>query len=496
MKNKKIKTRLLIIALALSALMILLSLPVFADETTTAAPETASGETTAETSASTDDSSAGTEKKAEQEKIEIKEDTQIKTSIWGYIAVPFAYVLEFCNKICGNNYVIALLLFAIFMKLILFPFGIKQQKNMVKQASLRPKEQAIRKKYAGRTDKATQQKQQQEIMDLYQRENYNPASGCLPLLLQMPILFALFQVVYNPLRYVKHLGSDAIRTVLIGLQKIGFDFSTLKVFRMSNNTITNFYDMYIVQPLTDNYEKLSNEVQNIIGAKSSLPRFQIFGINLAETPNMKEISWYWIIPVLTFICVFLSMKLTRKFSYQPQQEGGAGASLKFMDFTMPLISTWMTFMFPAILGIYWIYQNLLGVVQQIVLKKMYPIPEFSDEDYAAAEREYFGREKKKKEKPVFAEGEYDPKKAGGGNKKKPGQSKYNSVMPKGRLPEGKVSLHHIDDDDDIPELPDRPETPEELYNPENTAKNAKKSKGSSLIGQAPLKDEDNNEENE
>ena len=86
-----------------------------------------------------------------------------------YLAVPFGWVLKACYAI-SNNYVIALLIFSVAMQLLLSPFGIIQQKNMVKQAKMRPLEYIIRKKYAGRTDRATQQKMQQEIMELYQKD--------------------------------------------------------------------------------------------------------------------------------------------------------------------------------------------------------------------------------------------------------------------------------------------------------------------------------------
>ena len=111
------------------------------------------------------------------------------------------YIIKFCYSLT-NNYALALLLFAFLIKVLLFPLGIKQQKNMVKQAKLRPREMAIRKKYAGRNDQATQQKMQQEVMNLYQEENFNPMGGCLPLLIQFPILFALYAVITKPLTYI------------------------------------------------------------------------------------------------------------------------------------------------------------------------------------------------------------------------------------------------------------------------------------------------------
>ena len=83
----------------------------------------------------------------------------------------FGVILSFFSDITGGYYLFGLFLFALLVKIILLPFGIKQQKTSIKQAKMRPKEMAIRKKYKGRTDKVTQQKMQNEIMELYQREN-------------------------------------------------------------------------------------------------------------------------------------------------------------------------------------------------------------------------------------------------------------------------------------------------------------------------------------
>ncbi|MBP5255475.1 MAG: YidC/Oxa1 family membrane protein insertase, partial [Clostridia bacterium] len=96
-----------------------------------------------------------------------------------FLAIPFGYLLSFCYKLIPN-YAGALLIFTLVTKLILFPVGIKQQKNMVKQASLRPKEQALRNRYSGQ---GNSQKLQEELMKLYQSENYSPYGGCLPMIL-------------------------------------------------------------------------------------------------------------------------------------------------------------------------------------------------------------------------------------------------------------------------------------------------------------------------
>ena len=363
--------------------------------------------------------------------------------LWEKIAIPFGWIIRVCYNLIPN-YAVALLIFAVVMKVILFPFGIKQQKNSVKQASLRPKEMAIRKKYAGREDKATQQKVQQEIMDLYQKENFNPMGGCLPLLLQFPILLALFSVIRNPLRYITGLTVSEIGA--IGNRLISEGVGTVKKFATG--------DLEILKLIKDkeNFELIADIVPDKLGAVSDLPNLTIFGgLDLSATPELK-FNILIIIPIVTFITVYLSMKLTKKLTYQPQQTGDAKTSGIIMDLMMPAMSTWFTFMYPAVLGLYWIFQNLLGVLQQLILKKMYPIPVFTEEDYKKAEQELMGKNKEKKKKPNSA----------------------TKRHPK--------SLHHIDDDDmEVMEIEEKPGN--------------NKKKNDSIIESAPLKDETDGKDN-
>ncbi len=121
----------------------------------------------------------------------------------------FGYVMRFCCTISANNYIFAVFFFSLIVEIVLFPLSIKQQKNSVKTASLRPKEQAIRKKYAGRTDKATQQKMSLEINEMYQKEGYNPMSGCLPLFVQLPVIMILYAIVRLPLTYSTKMADEA-----------------------------------------------------------------------------------------------------------------------------------------------------------------------------------------------------------------------------------------------------------------------------------------------
>ncbi len=302
----------------------------------------------------------------------------------------FGTVLRFFNDITGS-YLLAIILFAIVTKVLLFPFSIKQQRNSVKQASLRPKEMAIRKKYKGVTDPEQQRKMQAEIQELYQKEGYNPMGGCLPLLLQFPLIILIYNVIRNPLRYICGFESGDVTSVLNAAREI-----------IGNAKIT---EINLVSALNGEHGSAILESAGVLGKYdlSTLPDFTIFGnFDLSITPGRENLV-YIIIPILTGVVSYFSMKLTKKLSYQGVQPEGDGASKMsgaIMDLMMPAMSVWMTFLFPAMLGIYWIFQNILGVVQQLILKKMFPYPQFTEEDYKKAEREMNGKGSKKYKNPA------------------------------------------------------------------------------------------------
>lgn len=305
------------------------------------------------------------------------------SSILDIINIPFGYVLRFCYNFT-HSYAIALLIFAVLVKVVLLPLGIKQQKNQVKQASLRPREMAIRNKYAGRTDKITQQKMQEEVMDLYKQENFNPMGGCLPMLIEFPIIIILYNIIQAPLKYISMLGADVITAISERCAELGSSAVTqIQMINFMASDLSRFSD--------------------ILPEGTVLPNFNIFGglIDLSDTPSISNVSWLLAIPVLTFVAAFLSMKISRKFMYQAPTSGGSAdnntaMSMKIMDITMPLFSVWITFTVPAVIGVYWIYQNILSALRQFVLYKMYPYPKFTEEDYKAAERQANGKVSKNK----------------------------------------------------------------------------------------------------
>ena len=113
----------------------------------------------------------------------------------------FSYIMKGCLFISGNHYVIALFFFALAMMILLLPLAIKQHNSQIKMAQVKPKEIAIREKYKGRNDRTTQQKMTMEIQEMYRENGYSQFSGCLPLLIQLPIIFILFAIVRQPMTY-------------------------------------------------------------------------------------------------------------------------------------------------------------------------------------------------------------------------------------------------------------------------------------------------------
>ena len=329
-----------------------------------------------------------------------------------FIMMPVAYILKFCNKIVGNHYLLALLIFAVLVEIVLIPFGIKQQKNSIKQAGLRPKERAIRDKYAGRDDQPTRQKMQQEIQELYQKEGYNPMSGCLPLLIQFPVIIMLYNIVINPLKYVCGLSAESINAAAEIVKSLKPELAD-KTISTAGNTINLM--SYIQELGIEKFLDIPGFTEDMV-----MPNLTYFGVNLGLNPSFVPVDkiqyWLLLVPVLTFVVYFFSGKLTRKLSYQPQMDDAqAGCSNKMMDVMMPLFSVYITFITPAAVGIYWIFKSILGVLKQWILKKAMPIPEFSEEEYKAAVKELNSR-----------------------------QDKSTAVKKSGKVVR---SLHHIDDED-------------------------------------------------
>ena len=356
-------------------------------------------------------------------------------------------MLSFFESFTGG-YAFALLLYALVFKIVFLPFSIKQQKNQIAMAKLTPKIELIKAKYKGRNDQPTMQKQQQEIMELQQQEGYSPLSGCLPLLIQLPLIMLLYTVIQNPLSYIakpteEYANKDMDTIILEVYKEVSPGDEEVKALdKLPKNLeikIISKINKYIddTDGIYQNHESLDTREERIAKIESygldvdSIPNFNFFGVNLADTPSLKNFSILCLIPVLAAAAQWVSMWLTRKFNGNPQlqqsQDPQTQASMKMMDFVFPGMTLWMAFSFSGMLGLYWTFQALLGLLQTFILAKAMPLPKFTEEEIKVIHKAQKEAEKAQKE-AIKA------------------QPKYRS-------------LHYIDDDD-YEILPDAPKSEE------------------------------------
>ncbi len=345
------------------------------------------------------------------------------SSFWDIFAIPFGYVMQFFNKISGGHYLISLFLFALAIKLVTLPFGIKQQKTQIKGAMLRPKMMMIEKKYAGRTDRVTLKKKQDELMELQQKEGYSPLSGCLPLLIQFPILIALYRIIRMPLKYCVGLADEVVRKLYNAL----YPDAVVDAFKKIPDTA----HIEMIGQLREQPDLL----QEIAGiGVDKLPNYNIFGkINLGLNPafNVAEKldgnKWNLFLLIIPFLCAGLALLttwLSRKFNdngLNQQMAQQQKTSMFLMNIMMPLLQLWIAFRVSSAVGVYWVYTSVLGIVQMLILAKVMPLPKYTDEEIRMMQREM-------------------KKNGGPADRSITGTSVDENGKPK--------SLHYVDDDDE------------------------------------------------
>ena len=330
----------------------------------------------------------------------------------GTMLYGFSYIFD-------GKYVFGLLIYALLFKVLFLPFSIKQQKNQIKMAKLAPKIELIKAKYKGRTDQPTMQKQQQEIMELQQKEGYSPFAGCLPLLLQLPIITFLYSVIRNPLSYICKISDAGVRELAKAALNAGEKLGTVTLANVDSVKFKNINQITLVSAI----DKHGLSVEGV--DLSRLPDLTLFNTNLGETPTFNPLTWLVIIPILTAAFTWLSMWLSRKWNSNPatQPQGDqASTSMKMMDIMMPAMTLFMAFSLSALMGVYWIYQSALGILQSFIISKAMPLPKYTE-----AELKEMKKAQKEAEKSARTAAKNAPK--------------YRS-------------LHYIDDDDyeNLPEV--------------------------------------------
>ncbi len=276
-----------------------------------------------------------------------------------FLAPVLGPVLKFIYQIV-NNYGLAIILFSILMKLLIFPLNVKQQKSMDQMRLIQPELAKINKKY-----KNDKEKLQKETMKLYEQHNVNPAAGCLPMLIQFPIIFALYRVINQPMTYIMGIGSETVIKIINAL-KLDINVTNKNILMTKEIEIANKMTPDVIQKLGD---ILPDGIQSI--------DFNFLGLDLATTPQLSKISLLWIIPVLAVITTYLTSKITTWTQPNMNTDDNAASMGKSMMTIMPLMTGYFCFMMPSGVGLYWIINNVLSILQQLWFNRKVMMEKFS-----------------------------------------------------------------------------------------------------------------------
>lgn len=299
----------------------------------------------------------------------------------------FGYVLNIIYEIV-KNYGLAIILFSILLKLLLLPLTIKQQKTLKKSQKMQGKLKEIQDKYSNNPEKLNQ-----EMMDLYKRENLSPFSGCLSSILQIILLLAMFYLVSKPLTYMKKLNEEDInnyKQAIVqeqGENSVSTTYPEISIIKYINNKIDN------PEKKVEENKEISNEViENNINEteivedkkvdinKDLYINMNFLGLDLNSIPkdNYKDIKVY-VIPLLYIISSFISIKMTGMQVKKSAKKDGETKNdepdmteqmNKSMTWMMPILAVSVSLIAPLGLALYWFVNNLIMIGERMIINKV------------------------------------------------------------------------------------------------------------------------------
>lgn len=314
------------------------------------------------------------------------------------ILSPFVWLLTVFYNLFGS-YGLALIFFAIVVKLILFPFSLKGKRSMIQMNMLSDKMQKLQKQYG--KDK---ERYNLEVQKLYEKEKVNPMSGCLWSFVPLLILLPLYAIIRQPLKYMMGVNSqDLLNAVANAVQwnSAALDMGWIKEAANSFAN-TGYNQLYLASLITP--ENLAS-VQAAVGEAGSKVfsiNFDFLGlIDLSQTPQLK----FWtisggfglfLLPVISAASGFVFSLISMKTNSVNQKSAQAAnnATAKSMLIVSPLMSLWIGFAMPAALCVYWIANNLLSMLQEFLCGKLLK----KDYEKAAAQQAERERQEKEEEK--------------------------------------------------------------------------------------------------
>ena len=354
--------------------------------------------------------------------------TKSSTPIIGQLATVMGWIMDGIYRLLNvfgiQNIGICIILFTIIIYTLMIPLTIKQQKFSKMQSVMMPEIQKLQKKYAGKRDQASMLKMQEEQQLIYEKYGSSPTGGCLPMVIQLPILFALYPVIQEVPRYVngiKEIYMPVVNQIMAtdGYQKILEKIGNAAPVYMPANAY-DYTDPNILvrvlykfqdstwNTLVDKMPSLETVVDKTTATMGHLNTF--LGINIGEQPltmlmdALKDFSIVGIIlaviiPIMAGLTQFISVKLMQQQQTTTiDPDNPMARSMNSMNYIMPLFSVFMGFTLPAGLGLYWAISAIVRCVQQMAINKY--LSKKSVEEMIEEQRKKAAKKREKKGAPA------------------------------------------------------------------------------------------------
>lgn len=272
--------------------------------------------------------------------------------LFSFISIPMGWVLKQISVIFNGNFAWAVLAFTVLVNALLIPLSIKSQKASVQQARIKPKMDALKKKYG-----SDPKRYNEEVHKLYAEEKVSMSGGCLPLIIRLVLMMGVYYAIYSPLQYVLNVPTDAINQAIEAAKNAGITLAQgreqielIGLIQKGNEVLGNI---------------ISPEMVNSVN-------FNFFGIDLTEVPkfglSLSAIELNWLIPFAAFAAAMLSSII----SLAMQKKANPDApNMAVMMLTMPIISLVIAFSMPCAVGFYWACSSLISGLIQAGVQKWY-----------------------------------------------------------------------------------------------------------------------------
>jgi len=320
--------------------------------------------------------------------------TQYNGKILGPVAKLLGIILNwifvFLNMIGIPNIGLAIIIFTFIIYLCLLPLTIKQQKFSKLSALMNPELNQIREKYKNKTDQVSMQRQNEEMQLVYKKYGVSPTGSCVQLLIQMPILFALYRVIYNIPAYVS-IVKDSLMGLAVEIVDTagGSEFvaslkTAVQYFAKSDYSLPDTIIDVLNRASSDEWDSIINKFPDLVNFDSARMLFERYnnflGLNISDSPafivrnafadrNFILIIGALIIPVLSAVTQWVNYL----FMPQPQNQSTAdnpmAQSMKTMNVMMPIMSAVFCYTLPCGMGIYWIAGAVIRSVEQVIINK-------------------------------------------------------------------------------------------------------------------------------